>query len=136
MQFQELDPKNLPSVKGEWIWGPTGVGKSTMVHCKYKQAYPKNSKNIWWDGFQNQEVVIMDDVNLEDVKNHWSNYMKWADIIPHTLQIKGGAVTNTFKKLIVTSNYSMSQALEMVPEESREAFKRRWTVTECPLKLY
>lgn len=136
MEFPHLDATNLPEVKGVWMWGPTGVGKSTRAHLENPQAYPKNSKNVWWDGFQGQEVVIMDDVNLDDVKNHWSNYMKWADIIPHTLQIKGGAVINSFKKLIVTSNYSMNQVLEMVPENSRMAFKRRWRIIECPLKLY
>lgn len=85
MVFKELDVTNLPAMKGIWIYGPTGVGKSVRAHTTYPGAYPKNSKNIWWDGYQGHEVVIMDDVNLEDVKNHWSNYMKWADIIPHTL---------------------------------------------------
>lgn len=51
-------------LRGEWIYGPSGVGKSRRARDLYPGAYPKLC-NKWWDGYQCQSAVIMDDIGIE-----------------------------------------------------------------------
>jgi len=48
-------------VKGYWYWGPTGLGKSKTARENFPNFYPKLC-NKWWDGYQGQPHVIMDDL--------------------------------------------------------------------------
>lgn len=49
--------------QGEWIWGPTGTGKSKRAFEGFdeKTHYVVPNDNGWWDGYTGQETVIMDD---------------------------------------------------------------------------
>ncbi len=51
-----------PDVCGYWIWGKTGLGKSHAARASFPNHYPKDL-NRWWDGYQGQENVIMDDIS-------------------------------------------------------------------------
>lgn len=53
--------------KGEWIWGPTGVGKS---HRAFEGFDPDThyvwvNDNGWWDGYVGQKIVIINDFRGE-----------------------------------------------------------------------
>lgn len=98
----------LPSIdhlNNRWIYGPTGTGKSRGVRESVPAADLFNKAiNKWWDGYNGQPVVLLDDFGKEHaVLGH---YLKqWADHYAFQAETKGGSIRIRPRELIVTSNY-------------------------------
>jgi len=98
-------PRSIEFLDNEWVYGPTGTGKSRTARERYPDAYIKDASSHWWDGYNGEEVVIIDDLDKYHVKQGY--YLKvWADHYAFPAQIKGGQQMIRPKKIIVTSNYS------------------------------
>jgi len=107
--------------RGVWIYGPPGTGKSHTARAFDPEAYVK-PQNKWWDGYQGEETVILDDLDTHTL----GHYLKiWADKYSCTGETKGGTMQLRHKKLIVTSNYSPE---ELWPENEvmAAAVRRRF----------
>lgn len=61
------EPVSLDSLENEWIYGATGVGKSRSIRDRYPVLYPK-PRNKWWDGYKNQEVVVLEEICPKDAE--------------------------------------------------------------------
>lgn len=88
----------------EVVWGPTGVGKTRQAHEENPGAYFKsrsNGNNNWWDGYINQEVVVVDEYYGWF---SWDFILRLCDRYPLSVETKGGAVQFVAKKIIFTSN--------------------------------
>ncbi|QMW68799.1 replication-associated protein [Crucivirus-323] len=115
-------PANLESPAAIWCCGVTGVGKSTKYRSLFPDAYVKNHSK-WWDGYQGQDIVILEDISkfhvkLGDLMKLWSD--KWSFICEY----KGGSRWIRPKLFIVTSQYTIEGIWD--DEETRTALKRRF----------
>lgn len=117
--------ESLDETCGKWIVGPTGSGKSRGSRAKYPDLYPK-PLNKWWDGYDTQETVLLDDV--DDAQSGWiGNFLKiWADHYPFIAEMKGGSRLIRPKRIIVTSQYSIEHLFK--EHELQSAILRRFNV--------
>lgn len=97
-------PTTLDELQNEWRYGPTGTGKSRTAHEEYPNAFIKKANTKWWDGYDGQEVVIIDDFDKYHVALGFELKI-WLDHYPFPAERKGGMKMIRPKKFIVTSNY-------------------------------
>lgn len=118
-------PKSIEVLDNEWIYGPTGTGKSRTAREQFPDAYIKDASSHWWDGYNGEDVVIIEDLDKYHVKQGY--YLKiWADHYAFPAQIKGGQQMIRPKKIIVTSNYSPEDIWQDV--QTVDPIKRRFAM--------
>lgn len=109
-------------VRGLWYFGKPGTGKSSFART-FPDIYLK-PQNKWWDGYDGQTTVILDDLDLGgECLGHLLKI--WSDRYSCTGETKGGTVHLRHHRLIVTSNFSMDQIFGS-SNEILSAVKRRF----------
>lgn len=108
-------PVNLETLEGpfqnQWFYGPPGTGKSRKAREENPKAFIKPI-NKWWDGYDNEDVVIIDEWEPE---NRLGFLLKvWADRYPFVGECKGGSRRMRPRKIIVTSNYKIEECFNRV----------------------
>jgi hypothetical protein len=111
-----------------WIYGPTRTGKSWAarnIHWPEEAFYLKQC-NKWWDGYQMEAKVIIDDLGKEH--HVLAHHIKiWADTYNFLGETKGGMLMLHPKHLIITSNYSIDEVFESHPSDI-EPIKERFNI--------
>ncbi|AGA18377.1 hypothetical protein [uncultured marine virus] len=88
----------------EWLWGPTGTGKSHRAFAGYspESHYVLPNDNGWWDSYKQQEVVIINDFR------GWIPYNELLQLIDKwvfNVRRRGRApLPFTSRKVIITSS--------------------------------
>jgi hypothetical protein len=115
----------------QWNYGPPGTGKSWTAREENPGAYIKDPKSIWWDSYNGEATVIIDDFDKYQV-SQGGDLKRWLDRYPFQAQYKGGSELIRPEKIVVTSNYHPKDIWE--DPITCAAISRRVKVTHFPDK--
>lgn len=108
-----------------WFYGPSGTGKSSTASKMFPNAFRKNTSK-WWDGYDRQEVVIIEEVSprpVSDMSALAQLYKVLCDNPPLMVECKGSSMKIRPKCVIFTSNYSIEEL--WVTSQERDPLLRR-----------
>ena len=110
-----------PDLKVYYYYGKTGSGKSSKVFEKIKDKQYFRAllapPNIWFDGYQGEQILWLDDLDCRDFKRE--HILHLLDVYPLTLSVKGGSTQAHYTTVYITSNVK--------PSELDDAIVRRFT---------
>lgn len=113
-------------VQTKVYWGSTGVGKS---HAANEEAgpdtYRKNPRSVFWQGYQGETNVIIDEFRGGIDIAHLLN---WLDKWPCTVEIKGSSTPLMATKFWITSNIAPREWYPEADSETMDALLRRLEV--------
>lgn len=114
-----------------WLWGKTGVGKSHRAFDGYTpdKCYNWPNDGEWWDAYQQQELVIINDFRGEI---RYADLLKMIDCWPYDVRRRGREpMPFLSKRVIITSSGPPEKIYAGVNErDSLEQLKRRIVVEE------
>lgn len=108
-------------------YGAPGTGKSRRAHELAPDAYRKMS-GMWWDLYQGEPDVIMDDFYGTNGGNRdmvYQEFLKLTDRYNYMAQVKGSTVKVNPKRIFITSNQHPSMWYSESKEYVPKAFFRR-----------
>lgn len=110
------------------FWGKTGTGKSRAAwELAGLDAYPKDPRSKFWDGYDDQEFVIVDEYRgAIDI----SHILRWTDRYPVRVEIKGSSKPLKAKTLIFTSNLHPNDWYPGLDAATLDALIRRLSIVE------
>lgn len=88
------------------FYGPSGTGKTTLATSMFPGAYIKSPQTKWWDDYEDQAVVILDEHNSAWFT--WDYLLRMIDPIglPFTVETKGGTRHLQATTFVFTCNTS------------------------------
>lgn len=126
-----------------WFWGSTGTGKSltaTFLANKYfgeDEVWRSNAKLDWFDGYDGERAVIIDDFRPEHCKFDW--VLRLTDRYPLRAPVKGGFVNWCPWVIFFTSPKDISNTFylrsERFPEQIQQLIRRVTRQYEFPREL-
>lgn len=111
-------------------WGATGTGKSHRAWSEAGlDAYPKDPRTKFWDGYNGQDCVIIDEFRGGiDI----SHILRWLDKWPVIVEIKGSSIVLKATKIFITSNLDPRLWYPDIDDETKSALLRRLQITYFP----
>lgn len=107
-KYYEKKRTHKPIVK--WYYGPTGTGKTKTAYEDFVRE-AEDEDNIyfsmdtgkWWEGYDAQEYVIIDDMRGDFMKFH--QLLKLLDRYPYRVETKGSTRQFLATHIIITSAF-------------------------------
>lgn len=84
-----------------WYYGATGTGKTRAACDEAVNPYWKNPAHRWWDGYEGQPDVIIDDIRCDFAK--FSEWLRLFDRYPVQVEVKGGTRNFISKRIFITA---------------------------------
>lgn len=84
-----------------WFWGTSGTGKTAKAIKAHKTYYIKDGSQ-WWDGYEQQEAIIIDDYH-----GRWEfrDFLRLLDENKYQGQVKGGYVKINSPFIYITCEF-------------------------------
>lgn len=89
------------------LTGKTGTGKTRFAYDNYESVYHKMSGNKWWDGYEQQECILLDDFDKDIMP--YRTLLQLCDRYPMKVETKGGSVEINSPTIVITSNVDMDR---------------------------
>lgn len=93
-----------------WLWGKAGTGKSYYAKSRHDDLYIKEPGNKWWDKYDNQEAVLIDDFDASDgfwaSNEGYRSLLRLLDEGPCQVEIKGNFVEFNSKFIYITCEFA------------------------------
>lgn len=110
-------------------WGPSGTGKSRRAwHEAGLDAFPKDPLTKFWDGYQGQKHVVIDEFRGGVSIGH---VLRWFDRYPVNIEVKGAAVTLRAETIWITSNICPEDWYPDLDHATKQALLRRLEVHQA-----
>lgn len=99
-----------------WHYGATGVGKTYEAYKAHPDIFVPISFK-WWDGYDGQKVVLLDDIR--------GDYCKFHEILmltgerPFRVETKGGSRQAIYDVIYITSPYHPNDLWQTVEDKSQ-----------------
>lgn len=123
-----VKPEELDKLDNFWIYGSTKTGKTLSVKIKYwkQEIYWKDPHSKWWDGYQGENIVVLDDLDAKKAKDYMGEFLKrWCGHEPFLAETKGGGLGYIRpRSMIVTSNWAINEIWS--DEKQLEPIQRRF----------
>lgn len=110
-----------------WLYGKSGVGKTSYVINKHQNYYMKNSSQ-WWDGYEQQEAVLIDDYDI-DHSITFREFLRLVQDAKHSVQVKGSMINFNSPYIYVTSEFHPDHYFGK-SENTKKQISRRFEIIE------
>lgn len=125
-----------------WLYGPTGCGKTASAwdfaaaHGPDSDVFTDNGTLQWFDGYDGQSVVIIDDFRSKGVS--FAFLLRILDRYPMHVPYKGGFVNWNPSVILITTPLSIrdtfQQRVEHRPEDVQQLERRITRMFAFPLE--
>lgn len=107
-------------------WGRTGTGKSRRAWDEAgMEAYAKDPQTKWWDGYQGEQHVVIDEFRGSISISH---ILRWLDRYPVRVECKGSSMPFVSSKIWITSNLDPRNWYPDIDAQTRDALIRRLNI--------
>lgn len=123
IHVDNLQPERRDNIHVRVYWGLSGTGKTRRATLEAGDGhFPKGSGDQWWDGYQGQTNVIIDEfaggIPITDL-------LRWLDRYPCTVPVKGSTVALKAVNFWLTSNFHPRDWYKDIGVEQRNGLLRR-----------
>jgi hypothetical protein len=120
--MEDRDPDKSPTVI--WIFGSTGIGKTSMVYRTFGKDNVCSVSAYKWlgTGYRQQECLLMDDFRDDDLP--FNALLKITDRFPFTLERKGGQIPLNSPFIIITSPRAIRYTYASIGEKVEQLLRR------------
>ncbi len=110
------------------LYGKTGTGKTRMAFEKWPRLHRKAPDTRWFDGYNDQEEVLLDDFGGKVSKMSLNYTLQLLDIYPIQVEVKGSYRPLLASRIVVTTNIHPRLWYDYTNrEEQYNALMRRFT---------